>query len=30
MDWPAQSLDLNITEAVCDHADGERNKRQPI
>ena len=26
---PPQSLDLNITEAVWDHPDRERNKRQP-
>ena len=29
MDWPPQSPDLNITEAVWDHLDRERNKGQP-
>lgn len=29
MDWPPQSPDLNIIEAVGDHLDRERNKRQP-
>ena len=26
---PPQSLDLNIIEAVWDHLERERNKRQP-
>ena len=30
MDWPPQSPDLNIIEAVCDHQDRERNKEQPM
>ena len=29
MDWPPQSPDLNILEAVSDHLDRERNKGQP-
>ena len=29
MDLPPQNQDLNITEAVWDHLDRERNKRQP-
>ena len=29
MDWPPQSLDLNIIAAVWDHLDRERNKGQP-
>ena len=29
MDWPPQSPDLNIMEAVLDHLDRERNKGQP-
>lgn len=28
MDWPPNSLDLNITEAVRDHIDREGNQRQ--
>lgn len=29
MNWPPQTLDLNIIEAVWDHLDKERNKREP-
>ena len=29
MDWPPQSPDLNIIQAVWDHLDRERNKGQP-
>ena len=29
MDWPPQSAALNITEAIWDHLDRERNKGQP-
>lgn len=29
MDWPPQSLDLNITGAMWDHFDREPNKRKP-
>ena len=29
MDWPPQTLDLNIIEAEWDHLDKERNKREP-
>ena len=29
LDWPPQSPDLNIIEAVWDHLDRERNKGQP-
>ena len=29
LDWPPQSPDLNIIEAVWDHLDRERNKMQP-
>ena len=29
MNWPPQSPDLNIREAVWDHLDRERNKQQP-
>lgn len=29
MDWPLQGPTLNIIEAVRDHRDRERNKRQP-
>ena len=29
LDWPPQSPDLNIIEAVWDYLDRERNKKQP-